>query len=73
MNEHQDPSEKLRTAGIIKSKKKQEESVETVYSHYDFEETDYPDRLSDPMDLCDVSRRRLSLAMPALRRQYLTI
>ena len=42
MNEHQDPSEKLRTAGIIKSKKKQEESVETVYSHYDFEETDYP-------------------------------
>lgn len=42
MNEHQDPSEKLRAAGIIESKKKQEESVETVYSHYDFEETDYP-------------------------------
>ena len=31
MNEHQDPSEKLRAAGIIESKKKQEESVETVY------------------------------------------
>ena len=42
MNEHQDPSEKLRAAGIIESKKKQEKSVETVYSHYDFEETDYP-------------------------------
>ena len=42
MNEHQDPSEKLRTAGIIKSKRRQEKSEETIYQHYDFEETDYP-------------------------------
>ena len=42
MNEHQDPSEKLRTAGIIKSKRRQEKSEETIYQYYDFEETDYP-------------------------------
>ena len=42
MNSHEDPAEKLRAAGIIKSKKKQEEPVKTIYQHYDFEETDYP-------------------------------
>ncbi|MDD7469038.1 MAG: GLPGLI family protein [Porphyromonas sp.] len=42
MNSHEDPAEKLRAAGIIKSKKKQEEPVKMIYQHYDFEETDYP-------------------------------
>ena len=42
MNSHEDPAEKLRAAGIIKSKKKQEEPVIMIYQHYDFEETDYP-------------------------------
>ena len=42
MNSREDPSEKLRAAGIIKSKKKQEKPVEQLYWRQDFEETDYP-------------------------------
>ena len=42
MNSREDPSEKLRAAGIIKSKKKQEKPVKQLYWRQDFEETDYP-------------------------------
>ena len=41
MNSREDPSEKLRAAGIIKSKK-QEKPVKQHYWRQDFEETDYP-------------------------------